>query len=258
MNKNNAVRRWLVVVGLAMAAAAGAVHAEDSGAVSRMWLAEVTPAQDQAFREGIKTYAQCLHQHGARQTVWAWSAQTGDVGRYAFVVDAKTWAGLDFMDPADKGCDPVFNASVLPHTGKWTSWVAERMPKLSHMAADGEAVPAFAYVYYVRIKPGYGPALMQAMEKYASAARSSKWQGQWFVRQNSGGGRGMSDFSIIWPNASWAEIGKEPNPSLKAMMEKAYGKAQAPAIRKQFMDAIAEQWDGVWRASKELSYIPAG
>ena len=258
MNKNNAVRRWLVVVGLAMAAAAGAVHAEDSGAVSRMWLAEVTPAQDQAFREGIKTYAQCLHQHGARQTVWAWSAQTGDVGRYAFVVDAKTWAGLDFMDPADKDCDPVFNTSVLPHTGKWTSWVAERMPKLSHMAADGEAVPAFAYVYNVRIKPGHGPALMQAMEKYASAARSSKWQGQWFVRQNSGGGRGMSDFSIIWPNASWAEIGKEPNPSLKAMMEKAYGKAQAAAIRKQFMDAIAEQWDGVWRASKELSYIPAG
>ncbi len=258
MNKNNAVCRWLAVMGLAVAAAAGAVHAADSGAVSRMWLAEVTPAQDQAFREGIKTYAQCLHQHGARQTVWAWSAQTGDVGRYAFVVDAKTWAGLDFMDPADKDCDPVFNTSVLPHTGKWTSWVAERMPKLSHMAADSEAVPAFAYVYYVRIKPGHGPALMQAMEKYANAARSSKWQGQWFVRQNSGGGRGMPDFSIIWPNASWAEIGKEPNPSLKAMMEKAYGKAQAAAIRKQFMDAIAEQWDGVWRASKELSYIPAG
>ena len=258
MNKNNAVRRWLVVMGLAVAAAAGAVHAEDSGSVSRMWLAEVTPAQDQAFREGIKTYAQCLHQHGARQTVWAWSAQTGDVGRYAFVVDAKTWAGLDFMDPADKDCDPVFNTSVLPHTGKWTSWVAERMPKLSHMAADSEAVPAFAYVYYVRIKPGHGPALMQAMEKYANAARNSKWQGQWFVRQNSGGGRGMSDFSIIWPNASWAEIGKEPNPSLKAMMEKAYGKAQAAAIRKQFMDAIAEQWDGVWRSSKELSYIPQG
>ena len=86
MNKNNAVRRWLVMAGLAVVAAAGAVHAKDSAAVSRIWLAEVTPAQDQAFREGIKTYIGCLHQHGARQTVWAWSAQTGDAGRYVFEV----------------------------------------------------------------------------------------------------------------------------------------------------------------------------
>ncbi len=258
MNKNNAVRRWLVMAGLAVAAAAGAVHAKDSAALSRMWLAEVTPAQDQAFREGIKTYIGCLHQHGAKQTVWAWSAQTGDVGRYVFEVGAGTWAGLDFVDPADKDCDPVFNANVLPHSGKWVSWVAERMPKLSHMVMDSKAVPAFVYVYSVRIKPGHGPALMEAMEKYASAARNSKWEGQWLVWQNSGGGRGASDFNLVWPNASWAEIGKQPSPSLKAMMEKAYGKAQAAAIRKQFMDAIAEQWDGVWRASKELSYIPAG
>ncbi|MDE3141928.1 MAG: hypothetical protein KGL09_08915, partial [Pseudomonadota bacterium] len=94
--------------------------------------------------------------------------------------------------------------------------------------------------------------------KYADAARDSKWPGQWFVRQNSGGGHGASDFTLIWPNASWAEIGADSNPTLKAMMEKAYGKQQAAAIRKQFMDAIAEQWDGVWRASKELSYFPAG
>ena len=160
MNKNNAVRRWLVMAGLAVAAATGAVHAKDSAAVSRMWLAEVTPAQDQAFREGIKTYIGCLHQHGAKQTVWAWSAQTGDVGRYVFEVGAETWAGLDFVDPADKDCDPVLITNVLPHSGKWVSWVAERMPKLSHMVTDSKAVPAFVYVYSVqrahqaRTRPG--------------------------------------------------------------------------------------------------------
>ncbi len=258
MNKNNAACRCLLMLGLALTAAAGAAQAADSGTVSRMWMAEVTPAQDQAFREGMKTYVQCLHQHGFKQTVWAWSAATGDVGRYAFEVDAKTWAGLDITDPADKDCDPVFNASVMPHTATWTSWVTERMPKLSHLTSDRKDMPALAYVYSVRIKPGHGPALMEALEKYADAARDSKWPGQWFVRQNSGGGHGASDFTLIWPNASWAEIGADSNPTLKAMMEKAYGKEQAAAIRKQFMDAIAEQWDGVWRASKELSYFPAG
>ena len=257
MNKKNAVRRVLAVAGLLIAAGMGAAHAEESAPVSRFYVVEVAPAHDQAFRDGMKAWLKCMHEHSAAHALWAWSAETGDLGRYAFESDTKTWAGIDAMDPADKACGGDFTTGVMPHISKAYSWVAEGKPKMSHMDAGTSGMPAFVYVLDVKVKAGQGASFTEAVEKYAAAATKSKWEGQWFADAVTGGGRGSADYILVWPNKSWAEIGQEPNPSIKAMMEKAYGKTQAAAIRKQFFDAIDHQWDGIWSYNKELSYIPA-
>lgn len=256
MNKNNAVRRVLIVAGLLIAGGVGSACAEAPAPVSRFYVVEVAPAQDQAFQDGMKAWLKCLHEHADTRGLWAWSAETGDLGRYVFESDTRTWAGIDERNPADKACGGDFNTGVMPHISKAYSWVGERRPKMSHAGMDG-AMPAYVYVLDIKVKSGQGASFAEAVEKYAEAAAKIKWEGQWFTDAVTGGGKGSADYILVWPNKSWAEIGQEPNPSIKAMMEKVYGKAQAAAIRKQFFDAIDHQWDGVWSYSKDLSYIPA-
>lgn len=63
MNKKHAVRRMLAVAVAVIAAGAVPTHAAESGSVSRFYLVEVAPAQDQAFQAGMKTWLKCLHEH---------------------------------------------------------------------------------------------------------------------------------------------------------------------------------------------------
>jgi len=256
MSKKNAVRRMLAVAVAVIAAGGVSAHAAESGSVSRFYMVEVAPAQDQAFQAGMKTWLKCLHEHADTRSLWAWSAETGDLGRYVFESDTRTWAGIDERSPAGKACSGDFNTDVMPHVSKAVSWVARDMPKLSHDAAKG-AIPAYVFVANIKLKPGQGPAFEEALGKFAAAANKSKWEGYWFTQQVVAGGHGAPDYNMVWPNKSWAEIGQDPSPSAKAMMESAYGKAGATANRKQYLDAVEHSWSSIYRFDKELSYIPA-
>ena len=69
----------------------------------------------------------------------------------------------------------------------------------------------------------------------AAAADKTKWYATWDAMGIIAGGRGVADYHMVWPNKSWAEMGEDPSPSAKAMMEHVYGKAAALANRKQIM-----------------------
>ena len=132
----------------------------------------------------------------------------------------------------------------MAHISKAMSWVAQYMPKLSHVDAKG-GIPAYVFVANIKLKPGHGPAFEEALGKFAAAADKIKWDGYWFTQQVVAVGHGAPDYNMVWPNKSWAEIGQDPNPSAKALMESAYGKAGAAANRKQYLDAIEHSWSSI-------------
>ena len=246
----------LAGLGMALAASLGVAQAAGPTSVSRVYVIVVPPAQDVAFTDGIKTWKKCLRDHGGRQGIVTYSAQTGDLDRYLFLETHGAWAGIDNHDPADKACAPTFRSEVLPHFTQGFSEIAQLNSKDTYMPGGDPDPAPMTWVDVFRIKPGQMQAFHDALAKFAAAAAKTHWQGHFAGYDIEGSGQGGEDFVLEWPNQSWAEIGQDPKPSVKDLMESVYGKAVARANHQKFIASLAESWSDVWSYDKDLSYAP--
>jgi hypothetical protein len=249
--------RQLPILGSALLATAFALAQTASAApVTRVFVIEVPPAQDHAFNQGLKRYEQCLHRHGASHEMAAYDAATGDTDRYLFLEPHSAWAGMDSHDPAGKACHALFDSAVLPHFSQSASEIAELNAKDTYMPG-GEADPTpIMWVEAYRIKVGQQQNFRDALAKVAAAAARAHWEGHFEGWDIDGAGQGGEDFVLVWPNKSWADVGSDPSPSIKDLMDSAYGNAAADANHQKFLGAIAEAWSDAWSYDKELSFIP--
>ena len=75
------MKPWLVPA-IAVLCISGAQAAEmDKASVMRDYTDTVAPAGQQAYEAGIKSYNQCLSQHGFKFAWTAWVHETGKIGR---------------------------------------------------------------------------------------------------------------------------------------------------------------------------------
>jgi hypothetical protein len=243
-------------LGVVLAASWGVAQAAGPPPVTRVYVVEVPPAQDHVFNEGMKSWEKCLHDHGAKRAIMAYDAETGDMGRYLFLEPHAAWAEMDTHDPANKACEPTFRSEVLPHFTHGFSEIAELNAKDTYMPGGDADPPPMQWVDVFRIKPGQGEAFHEGLAKFAAAAAKIHWQGHFAGFDIDGSGRGGEDFVLAWPNKSWADVGQQPKPSTKEMMESVYGKAAARANHDKFFGSIAEDWSDAWSYDKDLSYIP--
>lgn len=246
----------LAGVGVLLAASLGLAHAAAPGSVDRVFVVVVPPAQDQAFNQGIKDWNKCLHDHGSTQTDLAYSAVTGDLDRYLFVEEHATWADMDNHEPAGKACGPIFVSEVLPHAGEAFSEISVLNPKETYMPESNPDPVPMLWVNAYRIKTGQAEAFGEVMAKFAAAAVKTHWQGHFAGYDVQGSGEGGLDFALVWPNRNWADIGQDPSPSIKDMMDSVYGKAASRALHGKYVAAIEAQWSEAWSYEKDLSYIP--
>lgn len=248
--------RRLASLGWVLAASVGLAHAAGPAAVSRVFIVVVPPAQDQAFNQGIKDWYKCMHDHGSTDLTLAYSAVTGDLDRYLFVEGHSTWADMDKHDPAAKTCGPTFVSEVLPHAGQAFSEISVLNPKETYLPGGDPDPAPMLWVNAYRIKPGQADAFGDVMAKFAAAAAKAHWQGHFGGYDIEGSGEDGLDFALVWPNKNWADIGTDPTPSIKDLMDGAYGKAASRAMHAKYAAAIAAQWEDAWSFEKDLSYIP--
>lgn len=247
----------LTSLGMVLAVALGLAQAASADTITRVYVVIVPPPQDQEFNQGIKDWEKCLHDHGAKQATLAYSAQTGDLNRYLFLETHSSWAEMDHHEAAGKACGAVFTGEVVPHASQAYSEVAVLNSKESYMPG-GDADPApMIWVDAFRIKPGHMDAFSDAAKKYTAAAAKTHWEGHFSGWDIQGAGQGAEDFVLVWPNKNWADIGHDPSPSIKQMMESVYGKKAAAAIHEDFVTSLADSWSDAWSYEKDLSYTPA-
>jgi hypothetical protein len=247
----------LAGLGVALAASLGLAQAAGAPAVTRVFIVVVPPAQDQAFTQGMKDWHKCLHDHGSKQPGLAYSALTGDLDRYLFLDEHGTWADMDAHDPAEKTCGPTFVSEVLPHAGQAFSEIAELNSKDTYMPAADPDPPPMMWVDLYRLKPGQKESFEGVLAKYAAAAAKTHWEGHFASYDIEGAPQGAENFVVVWPNKSWADIGRDPKPSPKELAQSVYGKAAARVLHDKYIAAIAAQWSDTWTYQKDLSYIPA-
>jgi hypothetical protein len=231
---------------------------KDKANVIRDYTDTVAPADQQAYEAGVKSYSQCLGQHGFKYAWTAWVHETGDTYTYSYTSDPAAWASFDAMHAAGKACDQAFRANANPHLKSETSLFLVQMPELSHMA-KAMGTPALIEVTYFTLKPGreMSEAFTDAVKKITAAAEKSHWSFEYITAKVRGGDKGAPDFVLVVPSRSWADFGKEASPPLWTMVESAYGKAGATALRKSLNDTIRDVSSHVDSYSADLSYVPS-
>ena len=240
---------------LLLAAAAGLAQAGPPS-VARVFVVEVSPAQDHAFNDGIKGWEKCLREHGARRETEAYDAESGGLGRYLFIDHFSAWADMDHHDPAAKACGLLFRTAVMPYMTGLSSAISQLNAKDTYVAAGDSGPVPILWVDSYRLRPGQADSFHDALAKVAAAAAKAHWDEHFAGFDNFGAGQGGPDFVLVGANKSWADVGQDPSPSLKQLMQQTYGKSAAEANHRKFEAAIAEEWSDAWSYDKSLSYTP--
>lgn len=247
----------LTCLGALLGASLGIAQAAGPAAVLRVYVTVVPPAQAVAMADGIKTWEGCLRDHKDKVGLVAYAAQTGDLDRYLFLEEHAAWADMDKDDAANKACAPTFRSEVLPHLSQGFGKIAVLNAKETHMSGDDPDPAPMLWIEAFRIKPGHARAFGETFAKYAAAAAKIHWQAHFAGYDIRGSGQGGEDFALVAPNKTWADVGVDPKPSVKGMMETVYGRAAARKTHEKLGGAIAEEWSDIWSYNKDLSYIPA-
>ncbi|MFK2892884.1 hypothetical protein [Dyella flagellata] len=238
------------------------IQAADTSAptIIRDYTDIVAPADQQAYEAGVKNFNQCLHQHGFKFTWKAWVHETGNTYKYSYVSDPLSWESFDAMNTAGKACDPTLRTAVNPHLKSETSSFLEVMPELSHMPKAADPASALIEVTFFKLKPGHeaAEAFVAAAKKIAAAADKSNWAFNYTIGRVREGDEGAPDFILVGPAKSWADLGKEPDPSVWKMVENVYGKEAGQAIRKSVNEALQSVSSHVDSYSADLTYTAAG
>lgn len=248
------VTAWLALA-LFMGPAAQAAE-KPTVNVARVYNDIVAPADQQAYEAGIKSFNQCLRQHGFKYTWTAWTHETGDTYSYSYTSAPIPWSSFDDMDAAGKACDATMRSDVNPHLKSETSAFLQAMPELSHVAKAMDPPPKLMEVTFFRLKPGHesSEAFTANVKKIAAAADKSKWAYYFQTARVIDAGDGAPDFILISTSKSWAELGADPDPDVWKMIEGVYGKTDAAAIRKAINDAIKDVTSHVDSYNADLTY----
>ncbi|RDS79619.1 hypothetical protein DWU98_16230 [Dyella monticola] len=252
------ITAWLALALLSGAA----VQAAEKPAVTvvRDYTDIVAPADQQAYEAGMKSFNQCLHQHGFKYTWTAWVHETGDTYSYSYTSAPVPWSTFDEMDAAGKACDTAMRSSVNPHLKSETSAFMQVLPELSHMPKAVDPAPKLIEVTLFTLKPSHesSEAFMANVKKIAAAAEKSKWPYYYQFSRLIDAGDGAPDFILVSPSKSWAELGADPDPDVWKMAESVYGKADAAAMRKAINDAIKDVSSHVDSYNADLTYTASG
>lgn len=247
---------WAAAAALS-AAIAGPACAAQPEAVTKIYVVEVPPAMDHAFREGMRSWVHCLEAHQASFVLRGYTAASGDLNRYAFLEERRSWADLDTEDPAAKACDATFLTDVVPHFSKSAAEFAQPTAKISYMPADAPGTAPIVWVDAYRFKPGHKKDFIAFAAKFSAAAAKAHFSQPYIGYEVFGAGYGGEELLLVSPGSNWAQIGADPSPVPEKMMEEAYGKKAAQAMHEKAMASVAGHWADAWRYEKSLSYSPA-
>lgn len=251
---------WLGSV-LALMCITGVQAADmDKANVIRVYTDVVTPAEQTAYETGVKSYNQCLSQHGFGFKWTAWGHETGNTYSYSYTSDPVTWADFDTMQTTGKACDSIWETAVNPHLMSETSVFLEVSPDLSVMPKGMNLTSGLVEVAYIKLKIGYDQyeTFKKNIKMMNAAVAKSNWQYPFMTATITEGDRDAADFVFITPAKNWSEFGKYFDASFIKMLETAYGKKKTQALLKSTNDVIQDSWSHVDSYNADLTYTPAG
>lgn len=222
--------------------------------ITHVYIVQVSAPNNHAFRQGMKAWHKCLWAQGDRSPSIVYDAASGDLSRYAILIPHHTWGGMDRTMPGGKACRALFTAAVLPYVQAAYGEITQLSPKTTYMPEPNPQPAPMLWVAAFRIRIGESRQFEEGLAQFAAAARKTHWEGHFSGYDVIGAGEGGADFLLVWPNKNWADVGTQPSPSARQMMDAVYGKARAQAMHKRWAESITDAWSDGWSYDKGLSY----
>ena len=227
-----------------------AVAEEDSEqTVRRIYFDQVKSDQNAEFIALSKEWNQCLATNNAGHGWSVWERQTGQLNRYAFVIDGAGWARFDQRDPAHKTCHEQFQARYTATIESAYSSFDTRLESLSD-DAEGD----YTVVLVINFNLNDAPKFFENAEKLTAAARAGGYTHP-HVWWHSRGGDSGANFYLVVLLENFAALDSGPNFWAAAISE--LGEETVQSLRSENNQAIDHSWEDIWTWNEELSYTPA-
>lgn len=259
MYKSHVPKLIVSVFALTLCGAVSTVQAADtsSNSVIRAFRVTVPPAQDHAFRQGMKQWIKCLRSHGDTLALYAYDEETDNLSNYSFLEPHATWAQLGMHNPAGKACRETFRHSVMPHFTGAGSVIFERDKKGSYDPGESPPTTPLWWALYFNIKPGHYHAFIAWAHAIGAAAAKTHWDQHFIGYHVEAGGPGSPQYMVVFPNQSWGDFGESPHPSLRKMVDGVYGKAVTDSLMHNQFHALRDESSIIWSYDKALSLVPS-
>ena len=251
------MRRLGIVISvvLMLLAALAPMAQEKPGNMGRVFVTVPRPGMAQQYEEGRKRHMDWHRKQGDTWTWDTWQVETGQAsGAYVTGTFGHQWKDFDAWE-AKYGKGDLADAAVnlSPSTGGGTNGFWIYLAEVSR-PSDSKEPPKMAEVLHFMVNMDGEKAFNGAIRKIHEAIGKTNWPVRYTWYELFNGGE-HPHFVLVFPRNSWAEMAPQ-EVSFEAMLEKAYGEAEAETILTSLLKSVHHESSEVLLYRPELSYRP--
>ncbi|MEP6510916.1 MAG: hypothetical protein ABJB02_04950 [Dokdonella sp.] len=245
---------FLLLPGMAAIAADKMVAKTATGNIADRWVLWPKAGQTAEFEAALKQHAAWRKKAGEPFTWLTYQPVVGsDLTYYVIRSDDHQWKDFDADDAWSKKAkaDEAYEQQLGPHVARAEHYFEETDAAHSHWTDSKDYI--YSGVTSMRLKPGARGDMMIALDKIQKAVMDEKWPYPYRFAWLMGGDNRLR---LIIPMKSYAEMA-DPNPSVRAMLTKGLGSAEAAdSALKQFSGSFEDEQYTVYASRPDLSTQP--
>jgi hypothetical protein len=244
--------RFFFILGFVCLLALPLLAQEKPGIVGIVFTVKPKAGMRQQFEQANKRH---MDWHRQQKDTWAvavWEIVSGEhIGDYGYGTFGHHWKDLDSHAKFDEADTADYMTNVGPYVEPLIARYYLSHPELSR-PMEGE-VPLAEVVEYRLNMSGESDFLM-AVRKVHEAIQKSNYPVYYHLYELFNGGEHPT-YVFVFPHKNWADF-EPPEETLRAMLEKAYGRDDAESILKLFDKSVHGVRSQIIAFRPDLSYSP--
>ncbi len=226
-----------------------------SGAIVRVAVWKVKSGMGQQFEAGLKKHNEFHAKANDPVALETWAVLSGpDRGQVLRIVSRPNWTAYDTVgyDTSADAADTAANLTPYMEEGPIEWW--QFLPDASHGPMNA-GPSAMDEIIFFHLKVGASQEFSTLLKRITEAANKTNWSENYYSYRLANGGEGPT-VALVLPRNKFADF-EQPQVSFMAMLEKAFGRAEAETIDQRFDELLRGVRTEIIGYFDDLSYIPA-
>lgn len=238
----------IACLALAITPALADNHEEAEDWVQRVYLEYVKGDKHDAYKEVVTEWNECIKEADEDAEWSVYRAETGNVNRYAFVINNQRWADFDDDDSELDACYGQFKDRYHDTVDKVYASFDVYLEDHSHHV-DDDKDRSIAWVTSFELEDRR--AFLENVKKYTEAAKEHEWTDPYYFYSAIGGEHG-SGIYVVSPVTSFADF--DGDNGFWKMLEEHFGEEAFKKMREADRESIKDYHADIWVRVDELSH----
>ena len=249
-------KKWVCFAVLSLLLALPAAAQEQAGNLGRVYFVKPKAGMELQYEEAAKRHMDWHRQEKDTWTWHTWQVVNGEqLGQYVVGTFNHSWEDFD----AHAEFDAADTADALANLSKYTESVSNIITLYHEDVSrplEGDTPLPLSQVIRFQLNVGVVPDFTYWMKKVHEAVEKTNWPPRYSWQQAINGTEGPV-FVLILSRKNWAGF-SPPEKPFDTMMEEAYGRREADALRKVFQKSVRSVRSETTQYRPDMNYIPAG